>query len=94
MNPLDRGAGYQLLETASLVDFRIGEPIIQTCTDGENIFLQVDLMLGGDDEESADIAEWASFCLIFALAVFSFADARLRGLSERDFVDDDCTDAA
>jgi hypothetical protein len=90
MNHLDRSAGYQLLETASLVDFRIGEPIIQTCTDGENIFLQVDLRLGGDDEEEpADIAEWASFGLIFALAVFSFADARPRGLSDQDFVDAD-----
>ena len=90
MNQLDRSAGYQLLETASLVDFSIGEPIIQACTDGENIFLQVDLMLGGDEEEEpADIAEWASFGLIFALAVLSFADARPRGLSDRDFVDDD-----
>jgi hypothetical protein len=89
MNHFDRSAGYQLLETASLVDFRIGEPIIQTCTDGENIFLQVGLMLGNDDEESADIAEWASFGLIFALAVLSFADARPRGLSDKDFVDDD-----
>ena len=90
MNHFDRSTGYQLLETASLVDFRIGEPIIQTCTDGENIFLQVDLMLGkDDDEEPADIAEWACFGLIFALAVFSFADARPRGLSDRDFVDDD-----
>ena len=90
MNQLDRSAGYQLLETASLVDFSIGEPIIQACTDGENIFFQVDLMLGGDEEEEpADIAEWASFGLIFALAVLSFADARPRGLSDRDFVDDD-----
>ena len=90
MNHLDRSCGYQLLETASLVDFKVGEPIIQACTDGENIFLQVDLMLGDDDEEeSADIAEWASFGLIFALAVLSFADARPRGLSDQDFVDDD-----
>jgi hypothetical protein len=40
-------------------------------------------------EDPADIAEWASFGLIFALAVFSFADARPRGLSEQDFVDAD-----
>ena len=47
-------------------------------------------MLGGvDEEESADIAEWASFGLIFALAAFSFADARPRGLSDQDFVVDD-----
>ncbi len=90
MKHLDRSAGYQLLETASLVDFRRGEPLIQTCTDGENVFLQVDLILGSDDEEEPeDIAEWAAFGLIFALAVLSFADARPRGHSDIDFVEDD-----
>ena len=55
MKHLDRSAGYQLLDSASLVKFRIGKPLIQTCTDGENIFLQIDLMLGvADEEESAD----------------------------------------
>ena len=58
MKHLYRSAGYQLLETASLVEFRIDKPLIQTCTDGENLFLQVELMLGvTDEEESADIAE-------------------------------------
>jgi hypothetical protein len=90
MNHLDRSAGYQLLEIASLVYFRIGEPIIQACTDGENFSLKVDVVLSANDEEEpADVAEWASFGLIFALAVFSFADARPRGASEMDFVDDD-----
>ena len=88
---MDRSAGYQLLETASLVDFKIGAPLIQTCTDGENLFLQVDLRLGSDDEEEdpADIVEWAAFALIFALAVLSFADARPRGHSDIDFLADD-----
>jgi hypothetical protein len=86
MNHFDRSAGYKLLEIASLVDFRIGEPIIQACTDGENLFLRVDVLF---EEDPADVAEWASFGLIFALAVFSFADARPRGASEMDFVDDD-----
>ena len=90
MKHLDRSAGYQLLEAASLVEFRIVKPLIQTSTDGENIFLQIDLMLGvADEEESAEIAEWASFGLIFALAVLSFADARPRGLSDQDLVDGD-----
>ncbi len=91
MNPRDRSAGYQLLETTSLVDFRIGEPIIQACTGEEKSFLQVDRILGTYDEEDepADIAEWAAFGPVFALAVFSFADARPRGISDQDFVDDD-----
>ncbi|HVO72063.1 MAG TPA: hypothetical protein VMT24_18565 [Aggregatilineaceae bacterium] len=46
----------------------------------------------GDDpeeEDPADIAEWAAFGLIFALAVLSFADARPRGQSDIDFLEDD-----
>ena len=90
MNHIDLSAGYQLLEIASLVDFRIGEPIIQACTNGENFSLKVDVVLSANDEEEpANVAEWASFGLIFALAVFSFADARPRCASEIDFVDDD-----
>jgi hypothetical protein len=55
-NHLDRSAGYQLLETASLIDFRTGEPTIQACTDGENLFLKVDLVLSANDaEDPADM---------------------------------------
>jgi hypothetical protein len=32
-----------------------------------------------NEEEPAEVAEWAPFGLIFALAVLSFADARPRG---------------
>ncbi len=90
MKHLDRSAAYQLLDTASLVDFRRGEPLIQTCTDGENLFLQIELVLGEDGgDEPEDIVEWAAFGLIFALAALSFADARPRGVSDMDFVEDD-----
>jgi len=91
MNQNDLNAGYKLLETASLVDFKVGEPIIQSSADGEYISLQVDLTLGSDDddEELSNAVACAAFGLIFALAVLSFADARPRGHSEIDFVDDD-----
>jgi hypothetical protein len=90
MKQSERSTGYRLLKTASLVDFRVGEPAIQACTDGENLALTVGLVLSADDDEDpADIAEWASFGLIYALAVLSFADARPRGASGMDFKDDD-----
>lgn len=90
MEQSERSAGHQLLKTASLVDFRIGEPDIQACTDGENLALTVDLVLSADaDEDPADIAEWASFGLIYALAALSFADARPRGASGMDFTEND-----
>ena len=90
MKHLDHSAGHQLLNTASLIDFRIGEPQIQACTDGENLSLQVELILSNDPEEDpADTVEWAAFGMIFALAVLSFADARPRGSSDIDFVEND-----
>ena len=90
MKNLDHSAGNQLLHTASLIDFRVGEPQIQACTDGENLFLQVELVLSNDTKENpADIVEWAAFGMIFALAVLSFHDARPRGHSDMDFEDDD-----
>lgn len=90
MEQSERSAGHQLLKTASLVDFRIGEPAIHACTDGENLALTVDLVLSANaDEDPADIAEWASFGLIYALAALSFADARPRGASGMDFTEND-----
>jgi hypothetical protein len=92
MNHIDHSVGYKLLETAALVDFKVGDPIIQSSIDGEYISLQVDLQIGTDDEDeeySTNAVEWAAFGLIFALGVLSFADARPRGHSDIDFVDDD-----
>ena len=68
MNQNDLNAGYKLLETASLVDFKVGEPIIQSSADGEYISLQVDLTLGSDDddEELSNAVEWAAFGFMFA----------------------------
>jgi hypothetical protein len=91
MSAVDRSAGFQLLKTATLVDFRVGEPVIQACTDGENLALKVEITPGNDseDEDPADTVEWAAFGLIFALAVLSFADARPRGHSDIDFLEGD-----
>lgn len=91
MSAVDRSAGFHLLKTAALVDFRVGEPVIQACTDGENLALQVEIIPGNDpeDEDPADTVEWAGFGLIFALAVLSFADARPRGHSDIDFLEKD-----
>lgn len=53
---------------------------MQCCAKEKNSFFLVDMILGTDDEEdeSADIAEWAALGLIFALVVLSIADAWTR----------------
>jgi hypothetical protein len=90
MEHQDRTAGFTLLETGALVDFHVLETSVEPSPDGKNLHVRVEIQFGDDDEEDGgDIAEWGSFGFIFALAVLSFADARPRGLSERDYIESD-----
>jgi len=78
---------YELLATGSLAEFNILESVIEQTPDKENVHVRLDMEFMGkeEDEEPSDIVEWASFGLIYALAVLSFDDARPRGISEGDF---------
>ncbi len=59
--------------------------------DKENIHVRVELTfeVEEEDEDPADVVEWAAFGFIFVLAVLSFADARPRGTSDIDYEDKD-----
>ena len=82
--------GYQLLEAGALVGFRLVEDHLEPSLDGRNLFARLELVLGSDDEdEPADLVEWSAFGFIFALAVLSFADARPRGVSDIDYIEED-----
>lgn len=86
----DRNAGYALLEVGTLVGFRNLKTDVEQSLDGKNLYVRVLLRFGDKDEdEPADLAEWASFGFIFVLAVLSFADARPRGISSVDYVEKD-----
>lgn len=81
---------YRLLETGALVGFRLVEDQLETSLDGQNLFARLELVLGSDEEyEPAELAEWGSFGFIYALAVLSFADARPRGVSDIDYIEED-----
>jgi hypothetical protein len=88
----DRLAGHKLLETGTLVEFDIVETKIEESPGGDETIVRIDLLLGeqeeDDDERSAD-HEWGAFGFIFCLALLSFADARPRGYSEQEFVEQD-----
>ena len=76
-----------LLETGTLVLFRVVDVHTELSPDKENIFVRVDLVFMGDDQEiePAEIVEWSAFGFLFTLAALSFHDARPRGMSKLDF---------
>ncbi len=67
--------------------FRVVDTHTELTPDKENVFVRVDLVFEGDDEEidPADVVEWGSFGFLFTLAAFSFHDARPRGITKLDF---------
>jgi len=76
-----------LLETGTLVLFRVVDAHTELSPDRENIFVRVDLVFESDDQdiEPVEIVEWSAFGFLFTLAALSFHDARPRGMSELDF---------
>ncbi len=85
----DLSAAEELIRTALMVEFQRDEPVITPCTDGENLHLSVEIVVGIDDEDPEDIIEWSAMGLLFTLAALSFDDARPRGHSELDFMEND-----
>ncbi|MBI5486449.1 MAG: hypothetical protein HY905_03870 [Deltaproteobacteria bacterium] len=85
----EREAGYELLETAVKVEFEILASKSTPSHAGENIVVTTaEIQLAGEDEPGTDV-EWGAFGFMFALAVQSFHDARPRGVSDIDFVEND-----
>jgi len=91
MNDTRKPAAHSLLETGTLVLFRVVDTLTEPSPDKENVFVRADLVFEDDENETdpSEIVEWAAFGFLFTLAVFSFHDARPRGMSERDFEPND-----
>lgn len=87
----EQSTEFKLLETGTLIDFEITKQEIQTALDEENVFVKVELQFKVEEEleDSEDIVEWGAFGFIFAIAAQSFNDARPRGHSDIDFVEED-----
>jgi hypothetical protein len=91
MTDSDRMTGYELIKTATLVNFDIIEKKAQTSPDGEETCVRIEMLLGEEEEdgERTEDVEWGAFGFIFALAVLSFHDARPRGVSDMHYEDKD-----
>ena len=86
----DTIAGFELLKTGALVDFKILNEEILTGSDAAEFAVHVELLMEADDDgDPADAAAWGAFGFIFVLAVLSFDDARPRGLSSQDYEEKD-----
>ena len=77
---------WSLLETGTLVGFRVVDTHLERGPDPEQFGVRAELVFEGDDgADPAEIAEWGAFGFLFALATLSFHDARPRGASGLEF---------
>lgn len=96
MRETRKPAAQSLLEIGTLVLFRVVDTHTELSPDKENVFVRADLLFEDDDEDTdpGEIVEWAAFGFLFTLGVFSFHDARPRGMSELDYQPSDAFEVA
>jgi len=85
----DRQAGHRLLEQATGVDFRVERSETVEGPDGGEFCVSITLQVIRDPDADFPTDDSGAFGLLFAIAGLSFADARLRGESERDYHETD-----
>ena len=89
--------GYKLLETGTLVAFRILEEKVLPAPDEAEFGLRLQLKFVADEEENErdedevaeDTAEWGSFGFLFVLGALSFEDAKPREMSALEYQEKD-----
>jgi hypothetical protein len=93
-----RMIGYELLQTGTLVSFRIVEEVVLEAPDEAEFGLRLQLKFvpneedeEQDDEDDAaeDTAEWGVFGFMFVIAVLSFAEAKPRNASVVEYEETD-----
>lgn len=86
----EKNTAHRLIETGSLVPFKVIKQDIHIESDGIDSYVKVVLQI--IDEEGSpcrDTVEWGAFGFIFVLAILSFEDARPRGMSSIDYQEHD-----
>jgi hypothetical protein len=86
----DQIAAAELIESGTLVEFRILDVRIRPSPDEAEFGVEIDLQLGTEEDgDFSNDVEWGSFGFLFVLGVLSFADARPRGMSGAEFREKD-----
>lgn len=89
MNPNDRAAGHQLLESGTLVNFEVFGTEVHEGPDPGEFGVDVHLRFPVDEESENHDLEWGGLGFLFTLGVLSFADAKPRGASVPDYIEND-----
>ena len=89
MTAPDRTAGYSLLESGTLVNFKIVRTQIQEGPDPAEFALEIDLHFPLDPESEEHDLEWGAFGFLFVIGTLSFADARPREASILHYIEQD-----
>src|SRR5258705_11320364 len=77
---------HDLLTTAAASELTVTKSEAQPTPARDDWHVVIDGRIGSEED---DEVEWAAFGVIFALGGLSFHDARPRGISEKDFCEDD-----
>ena len=86
---IDRAAGLDLLESGTLVDFKITGTRIHEGPDPAEFSIEIDLEFPPDPESKESDLEWGAFGFLFVIGVLSFADARPRETSIIEYAEHD-----
>jgi hypothetical protein len=89
MTPLDRAAGFDLLESGTLVDFEVVETQIHEGPDAAEFSLEIELRFPPDPDTDENDLAWGEFGFLFVIGTLSFADARPRESSVIHYLERD-----
>ncbi|HEX6006182.1 MAG TPA: hypothetical protein VFZ14_19480 [Burkholderiales bacterium] len=84
----DHQAAHELLRAATAVPFTVTAHEVIPGSDEGEFALRLELSFADEEspeEDREDVVEWGALGFLFAVGVFSFADARPRGFSEVEF---------
>lgn len=89
MDTEQRQAGFRLLEQAVATEFEILRSEVFAGPDGGEFGLRIELKFVRDPDDAFPGDDSGALGFLFAIAVLSFADARPRGTSDRDYLEQD-----
>jgi hypothetical protein len=89
MTPVDRAAGYSLLESGTLVQFQVVKTEIHEGPDAAEFSVEMQLEFPPDPDTEENDLDWGAFGFLFVIGVLSFADARPRESSVIEYVEQD-----
>jgi hypothetical protein len=89
MNPVDRAAGFDLLQTGTVVEFNIAKTQIHEGPDGGEFSVEIELEFPLNPETDESDLDWGGFGFLFVIGTLSFADARPREASVLHYVERD-----